>query len=305
MTAVGGWTWSGPVAARTRRSRAVHRSPGAALAPTQVALTARSLGGSSAIARPTARSRTTRLAAETVASAQAARATPAAARTNAPGRAVTRPTPIPNGMVNRREAAGTRSLNTGKVFLQVSRVPRYDLPKAAPQPLRLVQSFVNTVDLENDREWLPDPAALASWAHERHLVPNATTFTRRDLRRALDLREAFRALLQANHDRRRDEAALEVLARAADSARLTVAFAADGFPELESRARGIDALCGRLVGVAVGAMLDGSWERLKACRNCRWAFFDESKNRSARWCSMELCGNRLKTRAYRRRRRQT
>ena len=68
-------------------------------------------------------------------------------------------------------------------------------------------------------------------------------------------------------------------------------------------AGGIDGLCGQLVSVAVTAMLDGSWERLKACRNCRWAFFDESKNRSARWCSMSLCGNRLKTRAYRRRQR--
>jgi len=68
-------------------------------------------------------------------------------------------------------------------------------------------------------------------------------------------------------------------------------------------ADGIDRLCGQLVSVAVTAMLDGSWERLKACRNCRWAFFDESKNRSAHWCSMSLCGNRLKTRAYRRRQR--
>jgi predicted RNA-binding Zn ribbon-like protein len=77
----------------------------------------------------------------------------------------------------------------------------------------------------------------------------------------------------------------------------------DGAPRLEPEARGVDGLCGVLVSVAVTAMLDGSWERLKACRNCRWAFFDESKNRSAHWCSMSLCGNRLKTRAYRRRQR--
>jgi predicted RNA-binding Zn ribbon-like protein len=193
-------------------------------------------------------------------------------------------------------------LNTGKVFLQVSKAPRYDVPKAAPQPLRLVQSFVNTVDLEHEREWLGDAHALAAWAHERRLVPAGTTFTRRELGQALELREAFRALLAANRDRKRDEAALGVLTRAARSARLSVGFA-DGSPRLEPRAGGVDGLCGRLVSVAATAMLDGSWERLKACRNCRWAFFDESKNRSARWCSMSLCGNRLKTRAYRRRHR--
>jgi len=186
--------------------------------------------------------------------------------------------------------------------LQVSKAPRYDVPKAAPQPLRLVQSFVNTVDLENEREWLGDPAALAGWARERDLVPAGTTFTSRALEQALELREAFRALLAANRDRKRDAAALALLTDTARAARLSVAFAG-GTPRLEPEADGIDGLCGQLVSVAVIAMLDGSWERLKACRNCRWAFFDESKNRSAHWCSMSLCGNRLKTRAYRRRHR--
>jgi predicted RNA-binding Zn ribbon-like protein len=50
-------------------------------------------------------------------------------------------------------------------------------------------------------------------------------------------------------------------------------------------------------------MLDGTWERLKACRNCRWSFYDYSPNRSGTWCSMQLCGNRRKTRAYRKRKR--
>jgi predicted RNA-binding Zn ribbon-like protein len=193
-------------------------------------------------------------------------------------------------------------LNTGKVFLQVSKVPRYDVPKAAPQPLRLVQAFVNTVDLEHEREWLPDPAALEAWAQERDLVSPSTRFTKRDLAQALEVREAFRALLAANRDRQGDAAALALLTDRARAAKLFVVFAG-GTPKLEPEARGIDGLCGQLVSVAVTAMLDGSWERLKACRNCRWAFFDESKNRSARWCSMSLCGNRLKTRAYRRRQR--
>ena len=166
-----------------------------------------------------------------------------------------------------------------------------------------MQSFVNTVDLEHEREWLGDPQALADWALERSLVPAGTRFRRRDLARALELREAFRVLLAANRDRKRDAAALDVLTEAARTARLTVVFDPHGTPRLEPGAGGIEGLCGQLVSVAVAAMLDGGWERLKACRNCRWAFYDESKNRSAHWCSMSLCGNRLKTRAYRRRRR--
>jgi len=49
----------------------------------------------------------------------------------------------------------------------------------------------------------------------------------------------------------------------------------------------------------------GRWERLKACprEECEWAFYDKSKNRSGRWCSMEACGNIEKARAFRERRR--
>ena len=53
------------------------------------------------------------------------------------------------------------------------------------------------------------------------------------------------------------------------------------------------------------AIADGSWHRLKACPNeeCTWVFYDASKNRSAKWCAMARCGDRMKARAYRRRRR--
>jgi predicted RNA-binding Zn ribbon-like protein len=51
------------------------------------------------------------------------------------------------------------------------------------------------------------------------------------------------------------------------------------------------------------AMSAGSWRRLKLCANpdCGRAFYDSSRNRSARWCSMATSGNRMKGRAYRRR----
>jgi ubiquinone biosynthesis protein len=67
-------------------------------------------------------------------------------------------------------------------------------------------------------------------------------------------------------------------------------------------ARGVDAFLGDVFAAVHGAMRDATWGRLKSCPNCRWAFYDESKNRSATWCSMELCGNRLKTKRYRARR---
>jgi predicted RNA-binding Zn ribbon-like protein len=63
----------------------------------------------------------------------------------------------------------------------------------------------------------------------------------------------------------------------------------------------VDALIAQLIGIILRAQIDGSWERLKICLadTCRWAFFDASKNRRGHWCSMEVCGNRVKNRAYR------
>jgi predicted RNA-binding Zn ribbon-like protein len=162
-------------------------------------------------------------------------------------------------------------------------VPNYDLPNAAPEPLRLVQRFVNTVDLENDREWLPD------WLAEHDLAAS-------DGKSALELREALRALLRVNNS---GGSAPEACAVLGDAARTSV------FVDLREEGVvlvGRDPL-GQVTAVALNAMLDGTWPRLKVCRNCEWAFYDFSKNRAGSWCSMQLCGNRKKTRAYRARRR--
>ena len=183
--------------------------------------------------------------------------------------------------------------------------PRYDVPKAAPAPLRTVQLFVNTTDHEHDREWLSTPAELRRWLAEHDLAPDRAAFTPADLRRAHELREALRALLVANNGHPLGDGPLEALRRLARRSRLTVRFDDHAAARLEPAASGIDGALGRLLAIVFVAMVDGSWGRLKACRNCRWAFYDYSKNRSATWCSMTLCGNRLKTRAYRRRRART
>jgi predicted RNA-binding Zn ribbon-like protein len=168
-------------------------------------------------------------------------------------------------------------------------VPRYDLPNHAPQPLRLVQRLVNTVDFERERDWLADLLA------EEGMEARSD-----EVARAREVREAIRELLYANNRQATEGDPHAVLRRAADRAGFTLDFAT---PALDATASGVDGLLGRVLAVAYGAMVDGTWSRLKACRNhgCRWAFYDYSRNRSASWCSMQLCGNRTKTRAYRRR----
>ncbi len=178
---------------------------------------------------------------------------------------------------------------------------RFDLPNAAPEPLRVVQLFVNTASVVEHRvEWLPAPGALATWLAE-HDPQVAGEPSADDLAHALALREALRALLR--HDKTAEEttAAIAVVNEAAERAGLALALNATGDLGLEVRGAGVDGALGRIIAVAYGAMLDGSWARLKVCRKCCWAFYDPSKNRSGTWCSMQICGNRAKTRAYRQR----
>lgn len=64
-----------------------------------------------------------------------------------------------------------------------------------------------------------------------------------------------------------------------------------------------DSPLGSLVATAVRLSYEGECTRLKLCQldTCRYAFYDESRNRSGRWCSMATCGNRAKSRAFRER----
>ncbi len=171
--------------------------------------------------------------------------------------------------------------------------PRYDLPNAAPGPLRLVQLFLNTADHETGRELLDTPGAVGEWFTANGIsVPDARPV---DLHRARKLRDELRQMIAAGHD-------APSLEEAARRGKLVVSFAP---PELVPKAAGVDGALGRIAAAVYEAMRDGSWQRLKTCRNCGWAFWDASKNRSAVWCSMQLCGSRLKVRRYRSRRSST
>ena len=57
----------------------------------------------------------------------------------------------------------------------------------------------------------------------------------------------------------------------------------------------------RLLLIAADAATLGTWQRLKVCSadDCQWAFYDRSPTRSGCWCSMQNCGSRAKSRAYR------
>jgi predicted RNA-binding Zn ribbon-like protein len=173
----------------------------------------------------------------------------------------------------------------------------------SPNDLDLVIDFVNTVDLEKGEERLTGSGELAAWLAERGLLPPKTELDSLDLAAALDLREALRGAMLAHNGGAAAEATDSQLEAVARRGELGVHFGPGGAVRLAPRADGpAGALAALLVPVAA-SVADGSWERVKACRadDCRWAFYDRSRNRSGTWCEMAVCGNRTKVRAYRER----
>jgi len=173
----------------------------------------------------------------------------------------------------------------------------------APGELEQVRAFINTWDADEDAEHLPGPAELRDWLVEQRLLAASDPVTAADHRHALEVREALRAVLLANSGLDLDPGAGPVLDDAAVRARLGVRFAGDGQVHTAPEAGGVAGAMGRLLAIVAAAQDEGTWPRLKACLadDCQWAFYDLSRNRSAVWCDMKVCGNRQKVRSYRER----
>jgi predicted RNA-binding Zn ribbon-like protein len=170
----------------------------------------------------------------------------------------------------------------------------------APHPLRLVQQFVNTWNHEFPSEWdrLGTTESAAAWLADHGVLSSRQAITERDRQKLIRVREALRSLLLTKPGVPVEPEALRNLNEL--TVPLEVLFDAKGDSYLRPAEGGAQGIIGRLLAAAHEANVQGNWGRLKGCRQCGWAFYDRSKNRSGSWCSMSICGNRSKNRTYRR-----
>ncbi|CAN5407516.1 CGNR zinc finger domain-containing protein [soil metagenome] len=174
---------------------------------------------------------------------------------------------------------------------------------AAPGQLELVRRFVNTLELENGGyDHLATLDGLSEWLREWDL-PNPQ-LSERDRERAIELREAVRSQLVDEDDGESCKETTRRLNEAVADADLRVVFSEDGSTQLVPACEGFEATLARIAIAIREAMLVGDWDRLKVCGSddCRWAYYDRSRNHSRNWCRMQECGNRAKVRAFRERR---
>jgi predicted RNA-binding Zn ribbon-like protein len=175
----------------------------------------------------------------------------------------------------------------------------------APQPLELVRIFVNTLDVETGEDELAGASGAERWLRDHDLLGEREHVSPADRRRVIETREALRALLLGNNGVPLPRAAVNALNAVAQHIPLTARFDRAGTIGVAGTTRGVDGALGRLLAIVLGAVADGTWSRLKVCREdeCQWAFYDRSRNRSGQWCVMAVCGNRNKARSYRERQR--
>lgn len=171
----------------------------------------------------------------------------------------------------------------------------------APGDLAVVQAFLNTHDLEGRSDELDDVEKLRAWLVDRGLVQRASAVAPEDVVRVGQFREALRDLLEAHHAQPPRPIDPGLFAECARAGGLVTRFNESGRGRLEATTPGVDGALGNLLAIVYTAMADGTWYRLKVCQRdkCRWAFYDHSKNRSSTWCSMAVCGNKVKAATYR------
>jgi predicted RNA-binding Zn ribbon-like protein len=178
-----------------------------------------------------------------------------------------------------------------------------DTDKGAPEPLTFIQAVVNTRYGRTRADDWHSLEQLRAWLIDHQLLARETPLTQGDQRRLIEVREALRGLLRGNNGMLVTPEHIETLNHTAKHAPLIVQLRQEGQAHLVPDIKGVDGVISFLLGIVFTAMVDGTWARLKVCRNerCQKAFYDTSKNRSGTWCAMAKCGSRIKARAYRQR----
>jgi predicted RNA-binding Zn ribbon-like protein len=180
-------------------------------------------------------------------------------------------------------------------------VPDDLIPDRVPRAAALVRDFVNTLDHELRTDELDTAAGLAGFLVREGLLKKGVSADEREREEALRLRRGLHEALELNHSGQRS--ALPALDEVLASLPVRLTWTDDGVVAVPADG----GVAGALTSIGLAAQEARAhevWWRLKICAfdECEWAYYDQSKNRSRSYCEYG-CGNKLKTRAYRARRR--
>lgn len=181
---------------------------------------------------------------------------------------------------------------------------------SAPLELRTVEAFLNTVDERSfSRHGVPHPGgdvlttprALATWLAGQGLVASTTRAGQPDLAAAIALRTALRLALTLRSGQSPASGVRSAANATLEGFPLRLAVGHNGTLRLGTASTGVRGALAVILADVARTEARGTWDRLRICAapDCRWVFYDNSRNGAGRWCSMAACGNRDKTRRYR------
>jgi predicted RNA-binding Zn ribbon-like protein len=183
--------------------------------------------------------------------------------------------------------------------------------------LDFLNSIATPVDVPVD--WIDDGAGLLAWLRQAQLVPEEVLkeFERAAMPGELDavaaqaraLREWFRDFVKEKKGaplKARSLTALEPLNRllARDQSYLQLVPGAHGEAAFESRPQrrwnSPESLLQPIGEALARVVSEEDFTHLKACEGpaCTLLFADHTKGHRRRWCSMAVCGNRVKQQAH-------
>jgi predicted RNA-binding Zn ribbon-like protein len=190
---------------------------------------------------------------------------------------------------------------------------------------RLCLDFANTVNCRTrpaSRDYLPDYPALVEWAHQLGIIDDGSLsglkdrgaaepdLARKTFASAIELRETvdrlFRAVAESAQPSERDLAILNRWLRSGRAEQRLAAASPNFVWESVGIAPDPRLPLWAVASSAADLLTREDLRRVKACPGpvgCGWLFFDDTKNRSRRWCSMEYCGSAAKAKRQGERRR--
>jgi predicted RNA-binding Zn ribbon-like protein len=163
----------------------------------------------------------------------------------------------------------------------------------APGRLALLEGFLNTWSEEMGIDDFETAQSTETWLRNVDLWTGAQKITQEQHRRIVKFRSDLRIWI-LNKDR------TEPLTDLAKEISFQAEFTSEGEVQFRPTGTPFQRALGALIDLISKSLQDGSWDRLKCCElpTCGWAFYDSTRSRTRRWCSMKTCGSRHKAREY-------
>ena len=170
--------------------------------------------------------------------------------------------------------------------------------------IELAVDLVNTLGAYSGTEELTEPSGLQSFL-EDHRVVRASRAGRKDLEQIRELRAQLRRVFEAREQTEAAAILNRLLSEAGARPELTNHDGEGWHLHYTPRETPIAPRVAAEAAMALSVVIaEGGFERLRVCdgERCGDVFVDASRNRSRRFCSPDVCGNRASVAAYRARR---